>query len=392
MRAQVYLAILVFVMTATIYGQPDHPPGAPPAGAPPRPPHAMGEGGPGRGAPQPGNWMRPHDENNNGILEAEEFTAAISRTFKALDRNNNGTLEADEVRPLPMERMDRRDGAPPKPAPLLPPFFSFRPDAEPKPLSLTEFEQMARSVFADMDENGDGALTKEEAAKHLPPHPGPPPPPPAPPNAHFIGAELRFGDKKVVGQPFSADILIEETRRLFDGSLATRQTRGAVYRDTAGRTRREQPLEMVAGFPIVGGDNQPQMLVFINDFGAGSHIFLDMNNKVARKSRLGNNVAPPAVLVDRPDSKTESLGTKTLEGVTVQGTRVTFEMPAGHMGNDKPLLVTEERWYSPDLQVVVLSRHIDPIGGEHLFKLLNIKRSEPVASLFSVPSGFRFDN
>ena len=193
------------------------------------------------------------------------------------------------------------------------------------------------------------------------------------------------------GQPFSAEILIEETKRLFDGSLVSRQTRGAVHRDSSGRTRREQPLEMVAGFPVVGGDNQPQMLVFINDFNTRSHIFLDMNNKIARKSRLGVNVAPSASQKG-PEGRTEALGTKTIEGVTVEGTRITFELPAGHMGNNKTLSVTEEKWFSPELQVVVLSRHVDPIGGEHVFKLLNIKRAEPVAELFSVPAGFRFDN
>ena len=64
-----------------------------------------------------------------------------------------------------------------------------------------------------------------------------------PPNAMFIAAELRFGDKLVKGQPFSAETVIEDTRRLYDGTTVTKTTKGAFYRDSAGKTRREQPLE-----------------------------------------------------------------------------------------------------------------------------------------------------
>ena len=56
---------------------------------------------------------------------------------------------------------------------------------------------------------------------------------PPPPNARFIGGEIRFGDKLVKGQPFSAETVVEDTRRLYDGSTVTKQNRGAVYRDTA---------------------------------------------------------------------------------------------------------------------------------------------------------------
>ena len=397
MRSHICFAIIILIAAAGVFAQPPHPPGAPHPDSVPRPPRAMGEHRPNMPAPQPGNWIRPHDVNENGILETDEFTAAIEKTFAAMDKNNSGILETDEVMPKPMRRVQppRGDtqgpGAPPVNR-MLPPFFTKRVREGAQSLSRTEFEQHARAVFAELDENGDGSLSLDEAAKHMPPHPAPPPPPPAPPNAHFIAPELRFGDKVVKGQPFSADILIEETRRLFDGSLVTRRTRGSVYRDTSGRTRREQPMEMVAGFPVVGANDQPQMLVFINDFGAGSHIFLDMNNKVARTSKIGKNAPPATFARTSPDASVEDLGTKTIEGVAAKGTRTSFEIPAGNLGGDKPQRVIEERWFSADLQVVVLSRHIDPIGGEHVFKLLNIKRAEPVAELFSVPAGFRFEN
>ena len=215
---------------------------------------------------------------------------------------------------------------------------------------------------------------------------------PPPPNAQFIGAELRFGDKLVTGQPFSAETVIEDSRRLYDGTTVTKQSKGAFYRDGAGRTRREQPLDNVGGFNIVGEGAKSQTLVFINDFTAKSQYFLDINNKIARKNHIDDNRAPFPEKEGPPDAKTESLGTKTIEGVQAEGTRTTFEIPAGQIGNAKPIQVVSEKWFSPELQVVVMSRHLDPLAGEHIFKLVNIKRSEPSGDLFTIPAGFRVEN
>ena len=199
---------------------------------------------------------------------------------------------------------------------------------------------------------------------------------------------MRFGDKMVRDAPFSAEIVIENTRRLFDGSTVTRTSRGAVYRDRLGRTRREQPLENIGSFTVVGENGAPQKLVFINDFPGKAHYFLDLNRRIARQKPLPEN-RPLLPDTEPKNGKTESLGTKTLEGVAVEGTRTTFEIPAGQIGNDKPIAVTTEKWFSPELQVVVLSRHVDPVAGEHIFRLVNIKKGEPAADLFVVPGDFK---
>lgn len=335
--------------------------------------------------PPDGDWIRPHDTNNNEILEPEEFQKAVDRTFAELDGNNNGSIEGPELDFPPRPRDGRRPGKDGRN--ILPPFFFEEQFREGKALTKTEFERIARGVFDEMDKNRDGSLAKIEA-RRMEPKGGPRRHDMAP-NARFIAAELRFGDKLVKGQPFSADILIEDTRRLFDGSTVTKQMRGATYRDGDGRTRREQPLEMVGGINIVGTDNKPQMLVFINDFGTRSQIFLDLINRIARKSILASG--PPPEPGQPEDAKTESLGTKLIEGVSAEGTRVTFEIPIGQIGNDKPIQVVSERWYSPELQLLVMSKHVDPIAGEHLFRLTNIKRVEPSADLFSIPSGFKIE-
>jgi hypothetical protein len=84
----------------------------------------------------------------------------------------------------------------------------------------------------------------------------------------------------------------------------------------------------------------------------------------------------------------ESLGTRQMEGVTVAGTRRTETIPAGSVGNDRPIVVTDERWESPDLKMVVLSQHHDPRTGDVEYRLTNISRAEPPHDLFTVPADY----
>jgi hypothetical protein len=88
-------------------------------------------------------------------------------------------------------------------------------------------------------------------------------------------------------------------------------------------------------------------------------------------------------------AKTESLGTRNIEGVNCEGTRSVTTLEAGAIGNDRPIEITDERWYSPDLQTVVMTRHNDPRTGEEVFRLTDISRTEPAAYLFQVPPGFQ---
>ena len=414
MNPRLFLAIglSLCAAAATLAQRPPHPPEA--GGPPPRDGQMRPDGDVHRdGRPPQDDWMKRLDTNGDGKLDAAELQAAIDFSFTAWDKNGDGILEASEMprpprppqssngrgeRPQrpPMVQGMRPEGPPPmgpEGGKMLPPFFFADRNVEGTATSRADFERIVKGVFAEMDKNGDGVISREESRppKREGEPGGPPegPPPPPPPNGRFIAAELRFGDKMVTGQPFSAETVIEDTRRLYDGSTVTKQNRGAFYRDGAGRTRREQPLEMVGGVSIAGSDGKPQKLVFINDFVGHTQYFLDMNSKVARKHGIGGN--PPREPGTPPDSKSESLGTKTIEGVQAEGTRVTFEIPRGQIGNDKAIQVVTENWFSPELQMMVMSRHLDPLAGEHIFKLVNIKRTEPSVDLFTVPSGFRIE-
>jgi hypothetical protein len=85
----------------------------------------------------------------------------------------------------------------------------------------------------------------------------------------------------------------------------------------------------------------------------------------------------------------EKLGTANVNGVQAEGTRTTMTIPAGTMGNVRPIEVVTERWFSPQLQVVVKSKHSDPRTGEQIFEMTNIRPGEPSPSLFQVPADYK---
>ena len=87
-------------------------------------------------------------------------------------------------------------------------------------------------------------------------------------------------------------------------------------------------------------------------------------------------------------STTTQLGSRDFDGVRADGKSVSYTIPAGEIGNKNPITVTTETWYSPELQVTVYSKHSDPRSGDSIYRLANIKRSEPASTLFMVPDGY----
>jgi hypothetical protein len=92
---------------------------------------------------------------------------------------------------------------------------------------------------------------------------------------------------------------------------------------------------------------------------------------------------------DSSQVSTEDLGSQTMEGVTVTGTRTTLVIPAGQIGNDAAIRIMTEVWTSPELKTVVYSKRSDPRMGVQTFQLTNIVRAEPDSSLFTIPADFR---
>lgn len=239
-----------------------------------------------------------------------------------------------------------------------------------------------------------------------------PPPPPEPGHDMFYVRTFRLEDNKVVtGSPYSADAVTENTQVLADGNRIVRKETAKVYRDGMGRTRRDLSVNAIGPW----SSGAPMQMANIFDPVARVQYMLNMQEKKAftmpsprkppadgpglmTKDRVffaGRGVTPaaPAMAMVEKDAgignRVEtSLGTQEIEGVQAQGTRTTETIPAGKIGNEKPIIITTERWYSPDLQVDVLVKHSDPRMGEVVYQLTNISREEPDSSLFQVPADY----
>jgi TonB family protein len=322
------------------------------------------------------------------------------------------------------------------------------------------------SVYAQKQQAPERQMIQRERI----PGPGPHDPHTPPPgdNFIFVASEMNSDGKVVKGAPYSAQAVTETTQTLSDGNRIINKSTATIYRDSEGRTRREQTLRVMGPFAAGG---EPPQTIFINDPVAGVNYALDTRSKVAHKmppmrfefkvrsdgvgGGIGSGVGiatgggqgvraagppppgmsgpmvfertapPPGMGVGGPppglpgegsvrvfersvtpppsgeggmvfqwqgareeNARNESLGKQAIEGVEAEGTRKTIEIPAGEIGNERPIEIVFERWYSPELQVVVMTKHSDPRFGETTYRLTNINRSEPARELFEVPADY----
>jgi hypothetical protein len=227
------------------------------------------------------------------------------------------------------------------------------------------------------------------------------PGPGGPPDGmEFVEFEEGVAGKTVSGTPFTASFSKQTTQTLADGNTIQRSTTGSLARDSQGRTRRDMTLPAIGPW-AAAGKPAPQM-TFINDPVAGSQYVLDANRKTARKmaargskgdfaagSREHGGGRGGAFAEERQkETTTTSLGTQMIGGVSAEGTRITRTIPAGEIGNQKPIVITIEKWYSTDLQETVMTKRSDPRMGETVFQLTNVQRTEPAATMFQVPADY----
>jgi len=259
-----------------------------------------------------------------------------------------------------------------------------------------------------------------------------------------IGGDFFFFGAPPIGgivkdAPFSGELVYESMQTLADGNRIVNRSSTMIYRDSQGRTRYENSFK----FPDADGvENKEHKSIQIFDPVSAVNYSLDPQNRIAHKfptfSRPNelvtfNNkvegtttqgavsggvagistfkkvrpshsegpiteVAPGDVggigMVSHiarsvnTKGKVESLGKQMIDGVEAEGTRITHTFPAGAIGNERPIEVIQEHWYSQELQMHVLTKTIDPRWGESTQRLTEINRSEPEASLFQIPSDY----
>jgi len=248
----------------------------------------------------------------------------------------------------------------------------------------------------------------------------------------ILTGPVELGRGAVKGAPYTAEAVSEVVQTLADGNRIVRSSTTAIYRDAEGRTRREQGLAIIG--PLVAATDQTKHVVITDPEKSVTYI-LDPTTRTARRMplpsfgtaglRVGPNgpglPAPPALplppasgdvlffeaavsapaganvrrmvttqrLEGSQAEASESLGTQTIEGVLAEGTRETITSGAGQIGNERPIEIVSERWFSPELKTLVLSKQSDPRFGETTYRLSNIVLGDPEASLFEVPADFQ---
>ncbi len=241
--------------------------------------------------------------------------------------------------------------------------------------------------------------------------------------------EVVAADAQVVkGKPYTADTSTETVQTLADGNRIAHRTVSKFYRDSDGRTRREQTF----------GNVDPQhptpheVKVFVDDPLNGTAYVLDPGSKTGDKvqrtrkfldERIGEDEgtrvmfktlsdpeadeqsAPGRMMIkfrdehagnlativtdEKRDVAREDLGTRNIEGVDCTGTRQTITIPASAIGNEKPISIVTETWFAPAIAAVVQSTTDDPRYGKTTYQLTNVQLSEPARSLFEPPANFK---
>jgi hypothetical protein len=252
-----------------------------------------------------------------------------------------------------------------------------------------------------------------------------------PQNTFFY--ELDSQPTVVKSSPYTAKAITTTTQTLADGNKITHTNEVQLSRDSEGRTRREQSLAELGPWHT----NDKGSIISINDpvahmryelrqsgdkvvsanktmsvertrvleqkakaeadatrvrdghgvgVGVGDEPGMDRNVVILTTDNDSDQVRFK-IEQDNKSVKTEDLGTQTIEGVSASGKRTTVTIPAGQVGNELPINIVTETWYSPELQLTVMSKRNDPRVGETEFKMTNIQRVEPDPTLFQAPPG-----
>lgn len=224
--------------------------------------------------------------------------------------------------------------------------------------------------------------------------------------------------KTVKAAPYSATAITTFTQTLADGTHITRTIQAQLARDSEGRTRREENITAVGPWST----GSEQHLVSISDPVAQTHYVLRPDQQVVIKAALPSSAMlsiaglkvkagleedrlkaatatdsvtwaskeATVMVIGSAENKAqaEDLGEQMIEGVRAHGHREKHTIAVGEIGNDRPIDVSSETWFSDELQTIVLSKRSDPRRGDSEYRLTNISRTEPASSLFEVPPGY----
>ncbi len=200
----------------------------------------------------------------------------------------------------------------------------------------------------------------------------------------------------IAGAPFSADVVNETVQTLADGNRIVDKQTTKQYRDSQGRERRELGPMIVISDPVAKlrytlhtetktADKVPM--------DSGNFYFVENVLAVQRFEHTTFSNAMTTVRVNLQEKgeaePVTTLSVKTVEGLQANGTRTVHTIPAGSIGNERPIEVVDETYTSPELGITILTTHSDPRTGVNTYRLTNIQRADPPRSLFEIPSDYQ---
>ncbi len=193
--------------------------------------------------------------------------------------------------------------------------------------------------------------------------------------------------------PFSLMLETEWTRPLADGGTWTIANRRRIARDSAGRVYQERWLLAPKGGKV------PSRMSFIQIADPVKHTGVTCDVR-SHKCMVGY-YRETSEMTYKPSPETsgqlrdgagtythENLGENTVAGLPTVGMRDTTTLNAGIVGNDRPLSIIREFWYSQKLGINLLSSLSDGRYGTQRFKATELTQGEPEPSLFEMPSGY----
>ncbi len=205
------------------------------------------------------------------------------------------------------------------------------------------------------------------------------------------------------GSPYSATLKVTFTKKLADGNVIQGVTRTFEARDSLGRARMETSLGCGRD---KSGQPYDRVLVRISDPNAGTHLDWSIGGPVQKVARLLRQpeAFPKSVREAQPIEtyqrtqriagqptkiiRSESIGSKFIEGIPVEGQRITVTVPIGEEGNAAPIVEVHERWISRGLGLLMEDVVDDPERGRTEMVFENFSVFEPDRSLFEPPSGY----
>jgi TonB family protein len=202
--------------------------------------------------------------------------------------------------------------------------------------------------------------------------------------------EWVYGERipAVRGLPFSAKVELETVSQLQDGTQITHRTYNLDARDSAGRTHNEMRNWITAE-----GEEPRLTRIELYDPSTRTRTDLFPLTKLARQWVAGIAAQTvPAAATAKPETTREEIGTDTIEGLPVKGTRVTQTYAVGALGNDRPLTIVTEYWYAAQLRINLLTKRTDPRHGVQTVRVTELNRQEPDASLFAIGDDYKIVN